>query len=88
MTQNYDLEKINWSYTQRIKHHRIISRILIVANLIVWIVVGILLSSCEPDVDPPRRFITDKGDHHSWPKLSGTLQSQKLLFEAKKDRRN
>lgn len=57
--------------------------ILIITNFVVWLAAIFLLASCEPRIDPTRQFITYKGDHYSWPRLSESLQSQILKFEAR-----
>jgi hypothetical protein len=60
-----------------------ISNALMSTNIVMWLAILVLASSCEPAVEPTRRFITYKGDHYSWPKLLESLQSQKLVFDAR-----
>jgi len=50
-------------------------------TIIVWI----LIAGCENEVSPVRRFTIKKGEHYSTPRLVETLQSSKLVFEARFD---
>ncbi|MBI3220041.1 MAG: hypothetical protein HYZ44_11045 [Bacteroidetes bacterium] len=49
----------------------------------VFVSVFILMMGCEPEIEPIRQFITYKGDHYSWPRVSETLQSKTMAFEAR-----
>ena len=82
--ENYPAyDKKEFPCPNKMKRRLTISNVLIFANIVMWLAVLLLVSSCEPAVTPARQFITYKGDHYSWPKLSESLQSKKLIFEAR-----
>jgi len=83
MTTDYNLLKIWTLNAERVRHHRIIRYVLIIANLIIWGMALLLLQSCEPAVEPVREFLVRKGEYYSVPRVSETLQSQKLIFDAR-----
>lgn len=60
-----------------------IDSMLIVAKMVIWITIGLLILSCEPAVEPTRRFITYKGEHYSWPRVTESLQTNSLKFDAR-----
>ena len=78
-----EFETINELYIERVKHSRIMSWMLFIANLILLPMLVLMLWGCEPAVEPTREFIIRKGDHYASPTLSESLQSRKLVFEAK-----
>lgn len=43
----------------------------------------ISFSQCEPAAEPYRQFIVHRGDHYAFPKLTETLQSRVLIFDAR-----
>lgn len=45
----------------------------------------LLLFACEPEVIPGRVFVIKKNNHYATPRLTETLQSNKLSFEARFD---
>lgn len=83
MITDYELSKIVGNYSEKIRHQKVIRTFLILANLIMWVIGFLFLTGCEPAVDPSRSFLIRQGDHYASPKLSESLQSQKLVFEAK-----
>ena len=83
MIQKIDFEKIDFDYSQEIKCHFVISNALLIANALLSLTGLFLLFSCEPAVDPTRQFMIRKGGHYASPTLSETMQSEKLVFEAR-----
>ena len=75
--------EITHSYSDKMKRELRLGSILMMANIIFWSLATLLMFSCEPAADPTRQFITYKGDHYSWPKLTESLQNKALAFEAK-----
>jgi len=78
-----DIQKMQLDYSRKIKHHLIISNALIIANGLLWLTALFVMFSCEPSVDPSREFLIRRGDHYASPTLSETMQSERLVFEAK-----
>lgn len=72
-------------YARKIRKQQILSLFMIIANLIVWGVGALVMFNCEPKVDPTRHFYIPKGDHYAWPKVSESLQMQKISFDARFD---
>jgi len=70
-------------YSKRITQQLGIGSILIIANIVIWIMMALLIFGCEPAIEPTRQFITYKGDHYSWPRLTESLQSNTLTFDAR-----
>src|SRR6185369_4803939 len=83
MIQKIDFKKMDFDNSQKIKYHFTISDAFLIANGLVWLAILILLFSCEQAVDPVRQFVIKTGDHYASPTLSETMQSQKLVFEAR-----
>jgi hypothetical protein len=78
-----DFKQIDFDFSHKIKYQFIINTALLIANAVVSMLALLIMFSCEPAVDPTRQFVIRKGDHYASPSLSETLQSQKLVFDAR-----
>jgi hypothetical protein len=54
-------------------------------NILAILLTGIIFFTCEPEYIPVKTFVIRKGNHHSTPRVSESLQSDKLSFEARFD---
>ncbi len=83
MKEDFDVAKMISCFFEQLKHQQLVRLVLLIANIIMCTLVIFLFTRCEPAVDPVREFITYKGDHYSWPKLTESMQIRKLVFEAR-----
>ncbi|HCW08248.1 MAG TPA: hypothetical protein DGG95_12880 [Cytophagales bacterium] len=79
MTLNYF--KTVYRIEGRFPNHPIVK--VVVAIYIAAIAIAFILLGCEPAVDPTRQFLVRKGEHYASPKVSESLQSNTLAFDAR-----